>query len=128
MKIERIQTDKAPKAIGPYSQGVKVGDFLFLSGQIPVDPASGEIVGNSAQEQAVQIFENIKAVLKQGGSDLTKVVKATVFLKSMDDFVPVNEVYEKAFSDNDVLPARSAVQVAKLPKDVMVEIEVIAIC
>lgn len=128
MKIERIQTDKAPKAIGPYSQGVKVGDFLFLSGQIPVDPASGEIVGNSAQEQAVQIFENIKAVLKQAGSDLTKVVKATVFLKSMDDFVPVNKVYENAFSDNDVLPARSAVQVAKLPKDVLVEIEVIAIC
>lgn len=125
--IEKIETKNAPAAIGPYSQAVKVGNFIFASGQIPVDPATGAVVEGSTADQAKQCFKNIKAVLKEAGTDLTKVVKATVFLKDMSDFVPVNEVYAEAFKDAAVLPARSAVQVAKLPKDVGVEIEVIAV-
>ncbi len=125
--IEKIETKNAPAAIGPYSQAVKVGNFIFASGQIPVDPATGAVVEGNTQDQARQCFKNIKAVLKEAGTDITKVVKATVFLKDMADFVPVNEVYAEAFKDAPVLPARSAVQVAKLPKDVGVEIEVIAV-
>ena len=125
--IERIETKNAPAAIGPYSQAVKVGNFLFASGQIPVDPATGAVVEGTTADQAKQCFKNIKAVLAEAGTDLTKVFKATVFLKDMNDFVSVNEVYAEAFKDNEVLPARSAVQVAKLPKDVGVEIEVIAL-
>mgnify|MGYP004629625673 CR=1 FL=1 len=124
--IEKIETKNAPAAIGPYSQAVKVGSFVFASGQIPVDPATGLVVEGTTADQARQCFKNIKAVLAEAGTDLTKVVKATVFLKDMNDFVPVNEVYAEAFSSSPVLPARSAVQVAKLPKDVGVEIEVIA--
>lgn len=127
MEIVRIQTDKAPAAIGPYSQAVTFGDFIFASGQIPVDPATGLIDGESAAEQAQRCFSNIRAVLAEAGSSLTKVVKATVFLADMNDFASVNAVYEKAFSEAPVLPARSAVQVARLPKDVRVEIEVIAL-
>ncbi len=127
LMIERISTDKAPKAIGPYSQAVKVNGFVFASGQIPIIPETGEIREGSASEQAEQCFLNIKEVLKAAGTDITKVVKATVFLKDMNDFVPVNAVYEKAFQNAPVLPARSAVQVGKLPKDVKVEIEVIAL-
>ncbi len=127
MEIVRIQTDKAPEAIGPYSQAVTFGDFIFASGQIPVDPATGLIDGESAAEQAQRCFSNIRAVLAEAGSSLTKVVKATVFLADMNDFASVNAVYEKAFSEAPVLPARSAVQVARLPKDVRVEIEVIAL-
>lgn len=125
--IEKIETKNAPAAIGPYSQAVKVGGFVFASGQIPVDPATGKVVEGSTADQAKQCFKNIKAVLAEAGTDMSKVVKATVFLKDMNDFVPVNEVYAEAFSSSAVLPARSAVQVAKLPKDVGVEIEVIAI-
>ena len=101
--------------------------MVFASGQIPIDPATGTIKGESAAEQAEQVFRNIKAVLKAAGTDITKVVKATVFLKSMDDFASVNEVYAKAFSEASVLPARSAVAVKTLPKDVQVEVEVIAL-
>ncbi len=125
--IEKIETKNAPAAIGPYSQAVKVGNFIFASGQIPVDPATGAVVEGTTADQAKQCFKNIKAVLAEAGTDITKVVKATVFLKDMGDFVPVNEVYAEAFKDSPVLPARSAVQVAKLPKDVGVEIEVIAV-
>ena len=125
--IEKIETKNAPAAIGPYSQAVKVGSFIFASGQIPVDPATGAVVDGTTADQAKQCFKNIKAVLEAAGSDITKVFKATVFLKDMNDFVPVNEVYADAFKDSPVLPARSAVQVAKLPKDVNVEIEVIAL-
>lgn len=125
--IEKIETKNAPAAIGPYSQAVKVGNFIFASGQIPVDPATGAIVEGTTADQAKQCFKNIKAVLAEAGSDITKVFKATVFLKDMNDFVAVNEVYADAFKDSPVLPARSAVQVAKLPKDVNVEIEVIAL-
>ncbi len=123
---KQVSTNAAPAAIGPYSQAVVAGGFVFASGQIPVDPATGAIVEGTAAVQARRVFENIKAVLAESGSSLSQVVKATVFLKSMDDFGSVNEVYAEYFAGG-ILPARSAVQVAKLPKDVQVEIEVIAI-
>ncbi len=123
---KQVSTKAAPAAIGPYSQAVIAGGFVFASGQIPVDPATGAVIEGTAAVQARQVFENIKAVLAEAGSSLSQVVKATVFLKSMDDFVSVNEVYAEYFAGG-ILPARSAVQVAKLPKDVQVEIEVIAI-
>ena len=125
--IECVETKAAPAAIGPYSQAVKVNGMVFASGQIPIDPATGAIKGENAAEQAEQVFKNVNAVLAAAGTDITKVVKATVFLKSMDDFASVNEVYAKAFSESPVLPARSAVAVKTLPKDVMVEVEVIAL-
>ncbi len=125
--IEKIETKNAPAAIGPYSQAVKVGSFLFASGQIPVDPATGKIVEGSTADQARQVFRNIKAVLETAGVTEKNVVKATVFLKDMNDFASVNEVYAEFFKNNDVLPARSAVEVARLPKDVKVEIEVQAV-
>ena len=125
--IERIETTAAPAAIGPYSQAVKANGIVFASGQIPIDPATGNIVEGSAADQARQVFKNINAVLAAAGTDITKVVKATVFLKNMDDFASVNEVYAEAFASAPVLPARSAVAVQKLPKDVQVEVEVIAL-
>ena len=125
--IEKVETKAAPAAIGPYSQAVKANGMVFASGQIPIDPATGAIVEGTAAEQAKQVFRNIKAVLEAAGTDMTKVVKATVFLKDMADFGPVNEVYSEAFSGSPVLPARSAVAVRTLPKDVQVEIEVIAL-
>ncbi len=125
--IEKIETKNAPAAIGPYSQAVKSGNLLFLSGQIPVDPSTGNVVEGTTADQARQCLKNIEAVLKEAGAVMSNVVKTTVFLKDMNDFVPVNEVYKEAFSSSDILPARSAVQVAKLPKDVGVEIEVIAV-
>ena len=126
LKKTQVNTDKAPAAIGPYSQAIIAGPFVFTSGQLPVDPSTGELVGGDAANQAKQVFENIKAVLTEAGTDLSKVVKATVFLKNMDDFGAVNQVYASYFGEG-VLPARSAVQVAKLPKDVAVEIEMIAL-
>ncbi len=127
MEKIRIQTDKAPAAIGPYSQAVAAGDFIFASGQIPVDPATGLIDGTDTVTQAKRCFENIRAVLDEAGSSMDKVVKATVFLADMNDFAAVNAVYADAFVGCQILPARSAVQVARLPKDVRVEIEVIAV-
>ncbi len=123
--IEKIHTDNAPKAIGPYSQAVRAGDFLFVSGQIPVDPASGEIVPGGVVEQANRAFQSMGAILQTAGASFGQVVKTTVLLKSMDDFAAVNEVYAQYF-DGEVLPARAAFQVAKLPKDVMIEVEAIA--
>lgn len=120
-----ISTDKAPAAIGPYSQAVKAGSLMFVSGQIPVDPATGEVVEATIQAQAAQSLTNLKAILNEAGADLSNVVKTTVFLKNMDDFVEMNRIY-KTFFETDC-PARSAVQVAKLPKDVLVEIEAIAV-
>ena len=125
--IEKVETKAAPAAIGPYSQAVKANGMVFASGQIPIDPATGAIVEGTAAEQAKQVFRNIKAVLEAAGTDMTKVVKATVFLKDMADFGSVNEVYSEAFSGSPVLPARSAVAVRTLPKDVQVEVEVIAL-
>lgn len=119
-----ISTQNAPAAIGPYSQAVRAGDLLFVSGQIPADPATGEIVEPTIQAQAKRSLENVKAILEAAGGSLDNVVKTTVFLKSMDDFVEMNKVYQTYF--NAECPARSAVQVAKLPKDVLVEIEAIA--
>ena len=121
-----VNTDKAPAAIGPYSQAIIATPFVFTSGQLPVDPKTNELVGGDAANQAKQVFENMKAVLAEAGTDLSKFVKATVFLKNMDDFAAVNTVYASYFPEG-ILPARSAVQVAKLPKDVAVEIEMIAL-
>lgn len=119
-----ISTPKAPAAIGPYSQAIVTGNLLFSSGQIPIDPATGNIVEADITVQATQVFENIKAVLEEAGTSLDKVVKTTCFLSDMGNFAKVNEVYTKYFTKD--APARSAVEVARLPKDVMVEIEVIA--
>ncbi|NCD07396.1 MAG: RidA family protein [Spirochaetia bacterium] len=120
-----IKTSGAPAAIGPYSQGILASPFVYSSGQIPADPKTGEIVGGIT-EQTTQSLSNVKAVIEAGGSDMEHVIKTTVFLKNMDDFAAMNEVYAKFF-DKGIKPARSAVQVAKLPKDVLVEIEAIAL-
>ena len=119
-----IHTDKAPAAIGPYVQGKVVGNFLFASGQVPLSPETGEVIGTSIQEQTKQVLKNISAILAEAGTDFDHVVKTTCFLSDMDDFVPFNEGYATAFKTD--FPARSAVEVARLPKDVKVEIEVIA--
>lgn len=120
-----ISTDKAPAAIGPYSQAIQSGNFLYTSGQIALDPSSSEVVTGGIQAQAKQVLENLKAVLAAGGASLDKVVKTTCFLNDMKDFVPFNEVYQTYFSENP--PARSCVAVERLPKDVLVEIEAIAV-
>ncbi|WHY69515.1 RidA family protein [Neobacillus sp. SuZ13] len=118
-----ISTNNAPSAIGPYSQAVKLGDFLFVSGQLPIHPGTNEMP-QSVAEQTKQSLENVKAILKAAGSDLQHVVKTTVFLKDMNTFTQTNEVYQSYFTEN--YPARSAVEVARLPKEALVEIEVIA--
>lgn len=120
----KISTDKAPGAIGPYSQGVTLENLVFTSGQIPVNPATGEVSAD-IKEQTRQSLENVKAVLAAAGATLENVFKTTVFIKDMNDFAAINEVYATFFT-GDVLPARSCVEVARLPKDVKVEIEVIA--
>jgi 2-iminobutanoate/2-iminopropanoate deaminase len=122
-----VSTKAAPAAIGPYSQAVRVGDTLFASGQVALDPATGQLVAGGVKEQTVRVLENVKAVLAEAGLDLVHVVKTTVFLKSMGDFAAMNEVYATYFAaDGAVPPARSTVAVAALPKDALVEIEVIA--
>ncbi|KIK71557.1 hypothetical protein GYMLUDRAFT_79590 [Collybiopsis luxurians FD-317 M1] len=118
-----VSTSDAPGAIGPYSQAIKVGDLLFVSGCIPIDPKTGEIV-QGIEEQTKQALKNLAAVVKAGGSEVGKVVKTTVFLKNMNDFATVNGIYATAFGDHK--PARSAVEVSRLPKDVLVEVECIA--
>lgn len=122
MKI--IHTDKAPAAIGPYVQGKIVGNLLFASGQVPLSPETGQVVGETIEEQTEQVLKNIAAILAEAGSSFDRVVKTTCFLKDMNDFVAFNEVYKTAFTAD--FPARSAVEVARLPRDVKVEIEVIA--
>jgi 2-iminobutanoate/2-iminopropanoate deaminase len=122
-----ISTKEAPAAIGPYSQAVRSGETLFASGQIGLDPATGQLVAGGVAEQTKRVFENIKAVLAEAGLDLTHVVKTTVFLKSMGDFAAMNEVYATYLASEGVIPpARSTVAVAGLPKDALVEIEVVA--
>ena len=124
-EIRTIQTDKAPAAIGPYSQAKVVGNMVYTAGQIPLDPVSMELVGSNVQEQTEQVFKNLQAGLEAAGTSLGNVVKATGFLKDMNDFGPMNEVYARYLGENK--PARSTVQAARLPKDVLVEIEAIAI-
>lgn len=120
---EIILTKEAPAPIGPYSQAVKAGGFLFCSGQIPLDPATNQVVAGDVQAQTKQVMENIRGVLKAAGADFKHVVKTTIFLKSMGDFPLVNEIYGSYFSSEP--PARSTVEVARLPKDVSVEVEVL---
>ncbi len=119
-----LSTKKAPAAIGPYSQAVRFGKFLFISGQIPINPDTNETVKGSIEDQTTQVISNIKAILESAGMDLGDVVKTTLFLKSLEDFDKVNNVYKIYFKDNP--PARSTVEVSRLPKDVNIEIEAIA--
>ncbi len=121
-----IATDKAPAAIGPYSQAVKVGNLLFTSGMIPIDPATNTLVEGGIEVQAKQAFENLKQLLIAADSGLEQVVKTVVFIKNMDDFAKVNEIYATFFTEK--YPARSCVEVARLPKDVLIEVEAIAEC
>ncbi len=121
-----IQTDQAPAPVGPYNQGIVAsGAMLFVAGQIPLDAATGQLVGTTIAEQTEKVIQNLTAVIKAAGSDLSQVVKTSVFLKDMNDFGAMNEVYAQHFGD-DQAPARACVEVARLPKDVLVEIECIA--
>jgi 2-iminobutanoate/2-iminopropanoate deaminase len=127
MKKLAVRTENAPAAIGPYSQAIRIGDFLYTSGQVALDPASGALVAGGVTEQTTRVIENLNAVLAAAGASLAHVVKTTVFLKNMGDFSAMNEVYGRYFAGEDVVaPARSTVEVARLPKDALVEIEVIA--
>ncbi len=121
--MQKIATDKAPAAIGPYSQAIKAGDFLYASGQIPINPATGEIEGSDVSQQADLVCKNIGEILKAAGTDYEHVVKTSCFLAEMSDFGAFNAVYEKYFTSK---PARSCVAVKQLPKDVLCEVEVIA--
>lgn len=121
--LKKIATDKAPAAIGPYSQGIVVGNILFASGQIAINPATGEIEGTDIVAQTEQVMKNIGALLKAAGTDYTKVAKTTCFLADMNDFATFNEIYAKYFTEK---PARSCVAVKTLPKNVLCEVEVIA--
>lgn len=120
-----ITTDQAPRAIGPYSQAIRAGELVFASGQIPIDPATGEFVPGGVAEQTEQVLRNLTAVFAAADVELHQVVKTTVFLADMDDFVAMNEVYGRYFAENP--PARATVQAARLPRDAMVEIEAIAV-
>ena len=120
-----VKTDKAPAPVGPYNQAIISGDFIFTAGQIALNPENGELEEADIKLQTERVIRNMKAVLEAAGSDLSKVVKTTVFLKNMDDFVAMNEIYASYFTGD--APARSAVEVSRLPKDVMVEIECIAL-
>jgi 2-iminobutanoate/2-iminopropanoate deaminase len=124
-KKEVISTTRAPQAIGPYSQGIRVGPFIFVSGQIPLDPSTGKLVEGDIKAQTQQALENLKGVLQATGSSLDKVVKTTIFMARIEDYNAINEVYSQYFKDSR--PARSALQASRLPRDAGVEIEAIAI-
>ena len=124
MKKQTVSTDKAPGAIGPYSQAICIDKFVYTSGQIPVNPATGE-VPSDVQAQTEQSLNNLKAVLEAAGTDMDHVIKTLVFIKDMNDFAAINEVYSKFFTKD--FPARSCVEAARLPKDVLIEIEAIAV-
>lgn len=129
MQHTKISTTQAPAAIGPYSQAIRCGQFLYLSGQIALDPATGNMVGSDVQAQTERIFQNIQAVLAEAGVSLAQVVKTTVFLASMGDFQAMNAIYARYFEGPERLPpARSTVAVAELPRKALVEIECIAVC
>ena len=119
-----VVTDRGPKPIGPYSQAIKANGFIYLSGQVALDPQSGELVGSDIRQQTERVLENIKGILEAAGANLHHVIKTTVFLKDMNDFSGMNETYTRYFTAAP--PARSTVQVSRLPKDALVEIEVIA--
>ena len=124
MELKRVQTARAPAAIGPYSQAIVVGGLVFTAGQIPPDPASMEVTGATIEEQTTRVFDNLRAVLEAAGASLSTVIKTTVFLSDMGEFAAMNEVYGRCFGDHK--PARSTVEAARLPKDVKVEIEAVA--
>lgn len=126
MSIEIVSTKKAPAAIGPYSQATAFADLIFCSGQIPLDPESGSIVGTDAGAQTRQVLENLRAVLEAAGSRLDRVLKCNVYMTDLSQFSAMNEVYEEVFAGHK--PARAAVEVRRLPKDVLVEIEAVAAC
>lgn len=122
-----IATPSAPGAIGPYSQGIRVGNLVFTAGQVALDPATGQVVAPGIAEQTTQVMENLKAILEAAGSSLAQVVKATVFLKDFNDFTAMNAIYGAYLAPEGVIPpARSTVEVSRLPKDVLVEIDLIA--
>lgn len=125
MELRRVQTNDAPAAIGPYSQAIVAGNLVFTAGQIALDPATMELVEGGVVEQTEQVMRNLKAILEAAGTSLDSVVKTTIFVKSMDDFATVNEVYARHFGDHR--PARSTVEAARLPMNVLVEIEAIAV-
>jgi 2-iminobutanoate/2-iminopropanoate deaminase len=122
---EIISTEKGPKAIGPYSQAVKANGFVFTAGQIPFDPASGQLIEGDVARQTARVLENLKAIVEAAGSSLDRAVKATVYLKDMNDFAAMNDVYARYFAENP--PARSTVEAARLPRDVRVEIDLITL-
>lgn len=122
---ETISTERGPKAIGPYSQAVRANGFIFISGQIAFDPASGQLVEGDAARQTARVLDNLKAIVEAAGSSLDHAVRTTVFLKDMNDFAAMNEIYGRYFPKN--APARSTVEVARLPRDVRVEIDLIAL-
>jgi 2-iminobutanoate/2-iminopropanoate deaminase len=123
-----VSTENAPAAIGPYSQAIEIGEMIYTSGQVALDPKTGQLVEGGIREQTVRVLENLKAILAAVRSDLQKVVKTTVYLKNMSDFAAMNEIYANYLAkDGWVAPARSTVEVARLPKDALVEIEVIAL-
>lgn len=125
MKKTVIKTDKAPAAIGPYSQAVEVNGVIYTSGVVPIDPATGQVVEGDIKVQAKRVFESMKALLEAAGSNMDSVVKTTVFIKDMNDFAALNEVYASYFTGE--YPARSCVEVARLPKDVLIEMEVVSL-
>ena len=122
--FNKIETKDAPAAIGPYSQAIVVGNFIYTSGQIPIDPKTGDLVSGGIEEQTAQVIRNLSAVLEEAGSDLEKVIKTTCFLQNISDFEKFNAVYERYFTG---MPARSCVEVSALPKGALVEIEVVAL-
>ena len=122
---EAVHTDRAPNPIGPYSQGIRANGFIFLAGQVALDPKSGELIGGDVRQQTERTLENLKGVLEAAGAHLNHVVKVTIFLKNMGDFAGMNEIYARYFPK--LPPARSTVEVARLPKDALVEIELIAV-
>jgi 2-iminobutanoate/2-iminopropanoate deaminase len=121
-----IVTDGAPAAIGPYAQGVRVGNLIFTAGQIPIDPATQQVISGGIAEQTKRVLENLKAILEEAGSSLDRVVKATVFLKDLNDFSAMNSVYADYLESDGEAPARTTVEVSRLPRNVLIEIELIA--
>ena len=124
--LQAVQTDKAPQAIGPYSQAIKANGFVFVSGQIPIDPSTGQLAQGSVAELTRQVMRNLSSIIETAGSSLDNVVKTTIFLKDMSDFEEVNKAYAEFFPNHK--PARATVEVARLPKDVKVEIDAVAVC